>query len=567
MYVRQISRKNKNGTVTRYLQLSRKVRDPETGEPKDKILYHFGREDQIDKEQIKRLIKSLSRFLDPKDRAESQALINDFGFDLKVKKNLSYGASFLLNGLWEKLEIDKTIKKLIKKRNFQIDIERLLFALVANRALAPDSKLYLERWVGEQVFIEGLDKVSVHMLYRAIDFLIEHNDEVQKDVYFSVATLLNLEVDLLFFDTTSTYFEIENEDLLEEVENDEIKSKKGFRCWGHSKDHRPDAPQIVIGLAVTRTGIPVRCWTFPGNTSDSKLIKEVQSDMADWKLNRIVWVVDRGMAGEPQRVALQRGGNHVIMGEKLRRGSKAAQEALKRPGRYQKIRDNLEIKEVKIKNGSETRRFVIVYNQKEAKRDKCKREELLSDLEIKLEILKFKRDKAPKTYATQVSKLKLNRRYGKYVKEDKSGSLTIDNKVKRSEERLDGKYMLSCTDPSLSAEDIALGYKQLKEVEYDFHLLKHTIDIRPVYHRIEDRIRGHVLLCWLALLMIRLVENETNQTWDKIRDELSKISLTCLENKDGQIVLCTDLNSNQYSIFKSLKVSPPKSVQSTLLHS
>lgn len=129
-----------------------------------------------------------------------------------------------------------------------------------------------------------------------MDFLVEHAEAFQEAVFFSAATLLNLEVDLLFFDTTSTYFEVE-----------EDEAEAGLRRFGHSKDHRPDLPQVVIGLAVTRDGITVRCWVLPGNTADAALVEMVQQDLAGWKLCRVIWVTDRGMAGEAQRRALQRG--------------------------------------------------------------------------------------------------------------------------------------------------------------------------------------------------------------------------------------------------------------------
>lgn len=216
----------------------------------------------------------------------------------------------MLDAMWKRLELDRTLARLLASRQYEIALERLIFALVVNRALSPRSKLALERWVGRHVAIDGLSEVSVHTLYRAMDFLIENAEALQRTVFFSTATLLNLEVDLLFFDTTTTYFEIEEED-----------DDEGLRRLSrHSKDHRPDLPQVVVGLAVTREGIPVRCWAWPercaergsatllGNTVDAAVVQKVQGDLAGWRLNRVVWVVDRGMAGREQRIAFQRGG-------------------------------------------------------------------------------------------------------------------------------------------------------------------------------------------------------------------------------------------------------------------
>lgn len=344
MYIRQISRVNKDGTRVRYLQLANKIRDPKTGIPRDEVLYHFGREDEINVEQLRRLLRSLGRFLQIKDRVELQTQIEGLGGEVQIEKCLSYGGTYVLDAVWNRLRIKDEIVGLLRQRFYQVDIERILFSMVANRALDPRSKLALERWVGRKVFVEGLEEVSVHNLYRAMDFLLENDEQIQRSVFFAVASLLNLEVDLLFFDTTSAYFEIEEED-----------DEDGLRRLGHSKDHRPDLPQVVIGLAVTRAGIPVRCWVLPGNTADASVVETVQADLAGWKLNRVVWVMDRGMAGKEQRTALQRGGGHYILGEKLRGMEAANQIALSSAGRYRKIREDLEVKQIAVKHGSEER--------------------------------------------------------------------------------------------------------------------------------------------------------------------------------------------------------------------
>jgi len=199
-----------------------------------------------------------------------------------------------------------------------------------------------------------------------MDFLVAHSEELQRSVFFSVASLLNLEVDLLFFDTTSTYFELDQDD--------------GLRRYGHSKDHRADLPQVVIGLAVTQQGIPVRCWMWPGNTADASTVAEVQQDLAGWRLNWVAWVLDRGFTGEKQRVALQRGGGHVLVGEKLRRSGEDSHPALKRPGRFQTVRENLEVQEVRVTNGSEEERYIVVRNPQQAEKDRAIREQLLTRL-------------------------------------------------------------------------------------------------------------------------------------------------------------------------------------------
>jgi len=552
MYVREISRILADGSRASYLQLAQKIRDPRTGIPRDKILHHFGRTDSIDKDQIRRLIASLSRFLDPDERTKVQAQLNGLGPDLVVLRSLPCGGSHVLDQLWRRLGIDATLRRLLEQREFAIDVERLLFALVANRALDPRSKLAVERWVGKHVAIDGLEEVQVHTLYRAMDFLVEHAGAIEEAVFWATANLLNLEVDLLFFDTTTTYFEVEAED----------EEGEGLRRYGRpSKDHRPELPQVLIGLAVTRDGIPVRAWSWPGNTADAAVVDEVQRDLATWKLSRLVWVVDRAMGGREQRVMFQRGGGHVIVGEKLRTRDKAVQEALARPGRFQQVRDNLEIKEVSVEEGSLVRRFVVVRNPLQAERDRQVRQEQLERLEAEIERLNKRPPRGAggrQEHTRAVCELKVHPTMGRYVRELKSGKLRVDRAAVAAEEKLDGKYLLSTTDPSLTAEEVALGYKQLAEVERAFRTLKHTLELRPMNHRLPERIRAHVLLCWLALLLIRTIETETGDTWPALRDELEQIHRVSLQTKNAAIDIVSDLTPRQKKIIRSLKLAPPK---------
>jgi len=350
-----------------------------------------------------------------------------------------------------------------------------------------------------------------------MDFLLAHDEGVQKEVFFSLANLLNLEMDLLFFDTTSTYVETEEED------------EGGLRRYGHSKDKRPDLPQIVIGLAVTKEGIPVRCWVLPGNTADAATVEMVQKDLAGWRLSRCVWVMDRGMAGEENRAVLRRGGGHYIFGEKIRGRKGEKLEALSRPGRFRKVRENMEVKEIIVGEGERRRRFVLIYNPSAAKKEQEIRERTLEKLEEYISALK---DPQMRGHKKSVCALLSHRTYSRYLRETKTGKIAIDMARVKAEKRLDGKYLLTTSDDSLSAEDIALGYKQLLEVERAFRTLKTTLELLPIYHRKDDRIRAHVLLCWLALLLVRYAERETGETWDTIRQRMDRIHLGEFFGKD-----------------------------------
>ena len=546
MYLRRISRRRKDGTEAAYFQLAHKVRD-ERGRPRDEILYHFGRADAHVEDQLRRLVASISRFLAPEDRARLEADVDSGGSQVEVEHSASFGGAYLLDALWRRLGIDRALGDAFADRAFETDMERVIFAMVANRALAPRSKLALESWVGRRVAIPGLESVPVHTLYRAMDALVDQGEAIQRAVFESTASLLNLEVDLLLVDTPSTYFEIEEAD------------EDGPRQFGHSKDHRSDRPQVVIALAVTRQGIPVRCWTVPGNTADASMVETVQQDLSGWRLNRVVWVMDRGMAGEAQRTALQRGGGQAIVGEKLRGGQPVVEQALKRPGRFRTIAENLEAKEIKVKNDSEARRFVLVRNPAEAERGRHRREEALEALKAELERPASARDGAG--HGRRGCNLFTHPVYRRYLKEDAKGRPVIDKAKVAAEERLDGKYLISTTDFSLSVTDVVLGFKQLADVERAFRTLKSHLDLRPPHHYRPERIEAHVLLCWLALLLVRVVETETDTTWRRVREDMEDMALVKLRGKDGAFQALSRPTTDQARHLKSLNIKPPARIR------
>ena len=209
--------------------------------------------------------------------------------------------------------------------------------------------------------------------------------------------------------------------------------------------------------------------------------------------------------------------------------------------------------------GSGKRRFVVAYNPEQAEHDKHLRERNLERIKAELEAM----GKLPeKSFLKAKYALLAHRSMGRYLKELKSGKLSVDKAKVRQYEKLDGKYLLSTSDKSLSAEDVALGYKQLMEVERAFRTLKSTLSLRPVYHTKDDRIRSHVLLCWLALLLVRISEFETGMTWPRVRAELERLHLGEFLHKDGRILQYTELTQIQRNIFKKLKIFPPKKIKS-----
>ncbi len=554
MYLRTTQRRRKDGSVVRYVQLAHNRRVD--GVTQAEVLLNLGREDQLDLDGLRRLAVSITRFTD--GDGGGQPLPGGPGeFDVTGSRPL--GGVWLLDGLWRTLGVDRALAGVLGPRRFSTDVERVLFALVANRALDPCSKLAAAEWASADLHIPGLAGMDEDRCYRAMDVLIEADAEakVQEAVFFACADLLNLEVDLLFFDTTSTYFE-----------RDEPETGDGaFRLYGHSKDHRPDLPQIVIGLAVTREGIPVRCWCWPGNTNDMSVLQEVKDGLRGWRLGRVVTVVDRGFSSDQNLRYLTRAGGHWIAGERMRDGSKDAAEALARQGRYQTVKDNLRVKEVRVGDGDAAKRFVICHNPVEAERDKTTREDTIGRLQAELDRIdtqraKAKTQKAFDAHSRAECALRDHPTLGRYLRQTPAGRLRVEEAKITAEAKLDGKYLLSTSDPDLTAEDVALGYKNLLEAERGFRDLKTTIELRPVFHRLEHRIRAHVLLSWLALLMIRVAERQTQQTWRRIALELGRLHLVTLPGPAGTVAQTTTLSDTQRDIYAATGIQPPPRITS-----
>jgi Transposase DDE domain len=337
MFVRIATRRNKDGSAVRYVQLVQNEWDPAAKSSRMRVVHSFGREDQLDRAAVERLAGSLGRLLGQGQQAAGAAP------ELAYAGSVGFGGTYLLDQLWRRLGIGQVMTAMLGRTRRDAATERVLFALVANRALAPSSKLAAAHWAGRTAHIDQLPATTDDACYRAMDWLHQVRDALERQVFRQVATALNLEVDLLFFDTTSTYFEVDDEDepVLRDQDGSPVPAEAasgggndqatgasgdgqemaGFRVFGKSKDHRDDLPQIVIGMAVTRTGIPVRIWCWPGDTADSALIRQVKHDMRDWTLAKIVWVADRGFTSQANRRYLRRGDHHYIIGEKLRSGS------------------------------------------------------------------------------------------------------------------------------------------------------------------------------------------------------------------------------------------------------
>ena len=368
MYLRSTPRRNKDGSEVRYLQLAHNVWDPAAKRSRVQVVYNFGREGPGTREALERLVASVTRHLQPgKARAISAE-------GLEFAESRPLGGIWVLDALWERLGIGRAMRGLLKGRRLDASAERVLFALVANRALAPSSKLAAARWASEDVLINGLATTADDACYRAMDWLLEIRETLERAGLRPVLrsarprgrpAVLRHHIHVLRDGAGQCpgHHDQQGNPVADGAEGAAGAREAGFRTWGKSKDHRDDLPQVVIGMAVTRDGIPLRVWCWPGNTADSALIRQVKDDLRDWSLSRVIWVADRGFTSAENRRYLRRGANHYIIGERLRSGSAEAEAALSRQGRYQEVAENLRVKEVRI---AEDERFVICHSPEDA---------------------------------------------------------------------------------------------------------------------------------------------------------------------------------------------------------
>jgi len=571
VYLRETRRTNKDGSVVSYLQLAHNERHPVTGSPVAKVIHSFGRADKVDREALARLVSSISRFLEP-----GEAVAATEGSEVEIVDARRFGGAYVLDELWHRLGIARALHAAAKDRRLDGEVaERILFALVAQRCLEPASKLACVSWVRERVALTSCPAFDDDGAYAAMDFLLDALGEIATGIFDRTANLLNLSCDVIFVDTSSTYWEVDVAD--EEIDlqtaratSDEkeqgasseagppVPDEAALRQFSkHSKDHRSDLPQVVIAMAVTAEGVPIRCWTFPGRTSDQLVIRKIKDDLGSWMLNRLVWVTDSGFNSATNRAYLQRGGDHYIVCEKLRSASSDARAALSRPGRYRLVEHNLSVKEVRVGEGARAERFCVCVNPDAKARDEIVRKNLVAYLDKRIEgsdaWSRQRRDEL-------VGELRQTPGLARFLRRTKDHKLRIDKAAIERDAHFDGKWLIRTSDDTLSATDLALAYKQLSQVERGWRDLKGALRLRPVFHHREDRIRSHIQLCWLGLLLIRVAENATSDTWRNLRNELDRMHLVTLETREGRIAKRSATTKRQREILAALEVREPAQI-------
>jgi transposase len=568
MYLRKVTRKNKNSADVDYYQLAHNKRDPRTKKPVAHIIHNFGRADQLDRETLVRLCQSIARVCGLKvfdvheqwEQEKNQQKDDETKklFDtVKFIQALEFGTVEVIKLLWEKLGIGEALRSSGDQKGCPGSYEQALLAMTANRLCEPESKLGVwDRWLSKVYFPSG-DRLKLDHMYESMDYLYYHAQEVEKSVFFHTANLFNLEVDLIFYDTTTASFCIDQED--EDIELDidgEIEVlAEGLRKYGYSKDG-VWSPQVVVALAVTREGLPVRCWVFPGNTPDVNTVKKIRQDLRGWKLGRALFVADSGVNSEENRAELSRACGKYLLASRMASVSEVKNKVLSKRGKYKVIKENLHAKEVIVGDGERRRRYILCYNPKEADRQRKHRKEIVEKLEELLS--QHKENKATAQWAI---KLLASRRYKRYLRIGKGNRVELDRKAIKAAERYDGKWVIETNDDTISFEDAACGYKGLMVIEQCFRSLKRTqVKMTPMYHWLPHRIESHVRICVLALLIQRVVEISCHMPWARVRHILQQIQVAECQTPEHVFFRLNEVSREAKEIFKKLEIPLPKSV-------
>ena len=518
----RFKRSIQNGVTYEYLQIAESFR--QNGKPRQRILATLGRRDRLEAEgKIDSLVESLAKF--------SQKYRALKALSLEARRAKLWGPALIFGRLWEEQGLPEILGRLVDGRKFGFDLERVAFAMILQRLIAPGSDLQGCGWAQT---VEGLPEIALQHLYRTNAFLAENREELEKALFARDRDLFSQELDVVFLDTTSVAIH-----RAEETE---------WRKRGYSRDHRPDLPQMVLSVAVDRKGWPVSWEVFPGNTADPAAFKSMITKLRTrFKIGRVVVVADRGMMGKKSLELLTEGKTpyDYILGCRMRKQKEIGTEVLSSGGRYQEVAENLKVKEVLVGD----HRYIICLNEDEQRKDEAVRAAILDHLREKL--------------SGGAKSLVGNKGYARYLRVRKD-AVQIDEDKVLAESRFDGKYVLR-TNTDLPAAEVAQTYKSLWRVERAFRETKSTIEVRPVFHHRDDTTIGHIVAGFLALrlevdLQRRLDENKIEVSWPTLMRDLSQVQAVHLQADGRSYLLRTDLQGAAHQAFQAAGVRPPSSV-------
>jgi transposase len=520
----------------------------EKGKVKQRVISTIGRMDQLQaKGRVETLIRSLSRF------SEKTMLILSGKSDVSADA-IKIGPSIIFERLWKETGIQKAVQRLLVDRRFEFDVERAIFLTVLHRLMVSGSDRFCQRWQ-KDYSIKGTEQLDLHHLYRAMTFLGEEIDDqisatpfaprcnkdlIEESIFFDQRDLFS-GLDLVFFDTTSIYFE---------------GSGGSIGKRGHSKDHRPDLNQMVVGAIIDDKGKPICCEMWPGNTTDVKtLIPVIDSVRKRFGINSFCIVADRGMVSAATINELENQKIPYILGTRMRKVNAIKYDVLSRGGRYREVYPEgktskdpapLKVKEV-LHNEN---RYIVCLNTRQARKDAADRKAIIASLKEQLK-------KGTKSLVG-------NKGYRKYLKLEKD-SASIDMDKVKSEARFDGKWVLT-TNTDLSTEKIALKYKELWQVERVFRDIKTMLHTRPVYHHKDENIRGHVFCSFLALVLKKELDCRLNAAghvleWADIKQDLKALQQVTIEENGKRLAIRTECKGVCSKVFQSVGVALPPTIK------
>ncbi len=354
MYLRITQRQNRDGSTVAYYALAESVWNPDAKRREAHVVHSFGRADRLDRAALERLVSSINRVLDAGDGAVADKTTAGIP-DIEIERVFEFGAVLVARTLWEELGTGPAIRRCTERAKLTAPHETALFAMATNRLDDPVSKrACAERWLPDTAWLPDAAGLTVDQCYRALDFLAVWAEQIERDVFLRAADLFRLDVDLIFYDTTTAYFEVDEPD--EDAQEFAGRLYAPLRRRGHSKEGRDNQPQVIIALAVTRDGVPVRSWVLPGDTADVTTVARIKDDLRTWRLGRCLFVGDAGMYSADNLAALSRGLGRYILAVPMRKVKDIALEVLTRPGRYKQVADNLQVKEVWVGEGERRKR-------------------------------------------------------------------------------------------------------------------------------------------------------------------------------------------------------------------
>jgi hypothetical protein len=561
MYLRATQRHNRDGSTVTYYALAEAVWNATAKRREARVIHSFGRADHVDHAALQRLVRSINRILGEGESSDpSKDATRGGPVDIAIGAVFELGIPLVARHLWDQLGIGPAIRACIAKAGLTAPHETALLAMASNRLDDPGSKRgCAERWLADTAWMPEAAELTVDHLYRALDFLAVWSDEIAQAVFLRTADLFRLDVDLIFYDTTTAYFEIDQADEVEQEWGGRLFAP--LRRRGHSKEGRDNQPQVIIAMAVTRDGMPVRSWVLPGDTADVSTVAKIKADLHAWRLGRCLFVGDAGMYSADNLAALSKGLGRYILAVPMRKLREVEGDVLTRPGRYRKVADHLQVKEVWVGEGERRKRYVLCLNPEEAERQRHHRAQVLADLAAELAILAERETDHPKAACALLT----SRRYGRYLTEDAAGRPQLAQSKIAAAAKCDGKFVVITNDETLSAEDVALGYKGGWIIESCFRRMKQTgLEVRPMFHWTPRRIEAHVKLCVLALQMQRAAEIACGLPWARIAHALSALKAVRYQAEGRGIVQRTKVSPDVSEILKKLGISTPKRLLSVV---